>query len=148
MNLDNLSVIDKTTGEEVAGKLLFLPPKAKCGKFVMLFQERLPEIAKNPNIKGTDFRLLFLLMHYTAFENDVQITAALLAAELETTRSNIYASFTRLREANIIEKHPVLPIWRFAFTFLWKGKVKTLNEARTARFRNVSKPTTTEEQFA
>jgi DNA-binding MarR family transcriptional regulator len=136
MNLTDLEVIDKKTGEKIEGRLFFIPPKQKCGKFLMLFQEHLDEIAKNPTIKGTDLRLLLLLMKHTTFENNITTTAALLAADLKTTRSNIYASLTRLKNAGIIEKHPTFRAWRFTFTTLWKGKVKTLNAARTERLRN------------
>lgn len=115
----------------------------KLEGFIMGFQDAFAALATRDDLRGNDLRLVLYLAGHTDYENWINATAAHAAADLGIHRSHIYHGLTRLKNAGIIEKVPQTKDqrggWRFANTFLWRGKVKNLHEERARRLKAVAK---------
>lgn len=121
------------------------PPGRKARKlegFIMGFQDAFAALATRDDLKGNDLRLVLYLAGNTDYENWINTTAAKAAEALGIHRSHVYHGLTRLKNAGIIEKAEQTKDqrggWRFANTFLWRGKVKNLHEERKRRLQAVT----------
>lgn len=110
--------------------------------FYMGFQDANIEAATRKDLKGNDLRLLLFLQGTADYENWITVTAADMSEALGIHRTHIYHGLTRLRKAGILEHVPSNPGhragWRFAPSFLWRGKVKNLHEERKRRLQAVT----------
>lgn len=108
----------------------------------MGFVDAFAALATNREIQGADLRLAMYLASRTDYENWINFTPKIAAQDLKTQRPNIYHSLRRLKEAGVLEKIEIQNGnrggWRFANTFLWRGKVKNLHEERKRRLQAVS----------
>lgn len=109
----------------------------------MGFKDAFEALATNQDMKGADLRLAMYLAGKTDFENWLNFTPKQAAADLKTARPNIYAALQRLAKAGVLEKVEQTDDrrggWRFANTFLWRGKVKNLHDERARRLKAVTK---------
>lgn len=117
--------------------------------FVMAFQDAIVALATHDDLRPTDVKLALYLAGHADYENWVTTTPTQAAMALKVDRSAIYHGMRRLREAGILEnvepKEGHRAGWRFAPTFLWRGKVKNLHDERKRRLQavtNEKEPTT------
>lgn len=108
----------------------------------MGFQDAFKALATEERVRGADLRLALYLAALTDYENWINFTAKQAAADLKVDRSNISHGLRRLKEVGVLEKVEATPGnrggWRFANTFLWRGKVKNLHDERKRRLQAVS----------
>lgn len=123
-----------------------LPPGRKQRKpepFIMAFKDAMVALATRDDLRGADYKLALYLAGHVDYENWILVTGKQAAKDLKTAPSNISATMKRLQTAGVLEKIPHEPDrrggWRFANTFLWRGKVKNLHEERARRLKAVTK---------
>jgi DNA-binding transcriptional ArsR family regulator len=96
-------------------------------------QEALEIVAKDKDIKGETYRVLFFICARLDFENWVQISITEIANELDLKQPSASRAIKVLEEKEIILRGPKLGR-SFAFRlnpeFGWKGKVKHLDDYR------------------
>lgn len=128
-----------------------LPPPRRAKKpeaFFMGFKDAFDAVAQDTTLKGADLRLVMYLAARTDYENWINFTPVQAAADLKIDRTNVHHSLRRLKDAGVLEKTEQTKDqrggWRFANTFLWRGKVKNLHDERKRRLEAVTakEPTT------
>ena len=126
--------VDKYTGEEYGLPVIVGRKKNPYGKgWVMNSQEALEIVAKDKDIKGETYRVLFFICARLDFENWVHISINEVAKELEMHRQNVSKAIKLLEKKEIILKGPKIAR---SYTFMlnpdfgWKGKVENLDEYR------------------
>ena len=99
-------------------------------------QEALEIVAKDKDIKGETYRVLFFICARLDFENWVQIPLSEVAQELDLKKQSVTRAIKVLEEKEIILRGPKVGR-SYAFMlnpdFGWKGKVKNLDEYRKER---------------
>lgn len=99
--------IDKYTGEEYGYPALTKKKKNPYGTgWLMNSQEALETVAKDKEIKGETYRVLFLICAYLDFENWIDISITNIAKELEIHRQSASRAIKILEEKKIILKGP------------------------------------------
>lgn len=131
--------LDTTTGELLEGCLVYVPyrPKFRSGWF-MMFQETLIEIAKDREITGEIYRVLFYLLGKLDFENYIHFTQGDAAAALGLQKTNVSRAVKTLCDKGILLKGPKVgrsSTYRLNSGYGWKGKVKNFESERRQRFR-------------
>ena len=126
--------IDRYTGEEYGFPVIVGRKKNPYEKgWVMNSQEALEIVAKDRDIKGETYRVLFFICARLDFENWVQISITDIANELGLKQPHVSRAFKVLEEKEIILRGPKVGR-SFAFRlnpeFGWKGKVKHLDDYR------------------
>ncbi len=126
--------IDKYTGEEYGFPVIVGRKRNPYGKgWVMNSQEALEIVAKDKELTGESYRVLFFICARLDFENWVEIPTIEIAQELELKRPNVSRSMKILEEKGIILRGPkVGRSYSFMLNpeFGWKGKVKNLDDYR------------------
>ena len=126
--------LDKYTGEEYGFPVIVGRKRNPYGKgWLMNSQEALETLAKDKEITGETYRVLFLVCARLDFENWVQIPITEIAQELELKQPNVSRAIKVLEEKEIILRGPKVGR-SYAFmlnpNFGWKGKVKNLEDYR------------------
>ncbi len=139
--------VDKYTGEEYGFPVIVGRKRNPYGKgWVMNSQEALEIVAKDKDIKGETYRVLFFICARLDFENWVQISITEIAKELGMHQPDVSKAMKVLEQKEIILRGP--KVGRFyAFMlnpeFGWKGKVKNLEDYRRKKednnIRNIEK---------
>jgi DNA-binding transcriptional ArsR family regulator len=129
--------VDKYTGEEFGFPVIVGRKRNPYGKgWVMNSQEALEILAKDKEITGETYRVLFLICARLDFENWVQVPVTEIAQELDLRQPNVSRAMKVLEEKEIILRGPKVGR-SYAFMlnpeFGWKGKVKNLDEYRKQR---------------
>ncbi len=129
--------VDKYTGEEFGFPVIVGRKRNPYGKgWVMNSQEALEIVAKDKDIKGETYRVLFFICARLDFENWVQISITEIAKELGMHQPDVSKAMKVLEEKEIILRGPKVGR-SYAFMlnpeFGWKGKVKNLDEYRKER---------------
>ena len=129
--------VDKYTGEEFGFPVIVGRKRNPYGKgWVMKSQEALEIVAKDKDIKGETYRVLFFICARLDFENWVQLSNTEIANELDLKRPHVSRAIKVLEEKEIILRGPKIGR-SYAFMlnpeFGWKGKVKNLDEYRKER---------------
>ena len=129
--------VDKYTGEEFGFPVIVGRKRNPYGKgWVMKSQEALEIVAKDKDIKGETYRVLFFICARLDFENWVQISNTEIANELDLKRPHVSRAMKVLEEKEIILRGPKIGR-SYAFMlnpeFGWKGKVKNLDDYRRER---------------
>ncbi len=126
--------IDKYTGEEYGFPVIIGRKRNPYGKgWLMNSQEALEILAKDKEITGETYRVLFLVCARLDFDNWVQIPITEIANELELKQPNVSRAVKVLEQKEIILRGPKVGR-SYAFMlnpdFGWKGKVKNLDDYR------------------
>ena len=129
--------VDKYTGEEFGFPVIVGRKRNPYGKgWVMNSQEALEIVAKDKDIKGETYRVLFFICARLDFENWVQISVTEIANELDLKQPSVSRAMKVLETKEIILRGPKVGR-SYAFMlnpeFGWKGKVKNLDEYRKER---------------
>ncbi len=126
--------VDKYTGEEFGFPVIVGRKRNPYGKgWVMNSQEALEIVAKDKDIKGETYRVLFFICARLDFENWVQISITEIGNELDLKQQSVSRAMKVLESKEIILRGPKVGR-SYAFMlnpdFGWKGKVKNLDEYR------------------
>ena len=129
--------VDKYTGEEFGFPVIVGRKRSPYKKgWVMNSQEALEIVAKDKDIKGETYRVLFFICARLDFENWVQISITEIANELGMHQPDVSKAMKVLENKEIILRGPKVGR-SYAFMlnpdFGWKGKVKNLDEYRKQR---------------
>ena len=129
--------VDKYTGEEFGFPVIVGRKRSPYGKgWVMNSQEALEIVAKDKDIKGETYRVLFFICARLDFENWVQLSVTEIANELDLKQPSVSRAMKVLETKEIILRGPKVGR-SYAFMlnpeFGWKGKVKNLDEYRKER---------------
>ena len=126
--------LDKYTGEEYGFPVIVGRKRNPYGKgWLMNSQEALEILAKDKEITGETYRVLFLVCARLDFENWVQIPITEIAQELELKQPNVSRAIKVLEEKEIILRGPKVGrsyVFMLNPEFGWKGKVKNLDNYR------------------
>lgn len=129
--------VDKYTGEEFGFPVIVGRKRSPYEKgWVMNSQEALEIVAKDKDIKGETYRVLFFICARLDFENWVQISITEIGSELDLKQPSVSRAMKVLETKEIILRGPKVGR-SYAFMlnpeFGWKGKVKNLDEYRKER---------------
>ena len=129
--------VDKYTGEEFGFPVIVGRKRNPYGKgWVMNSQEALEIVAKDKDIKGETYRVLFFICARLDFENWVQLSITEIGNELNLKQQSVSRAMKVLEEKEIILRGPKVGR-SYAFMlnpeFGWKGKVKNLDDYRKQR---------------
>jgi hypothetical protein len=129
--------LDIKTGELLEGCLVYVPykPKFQSGWF-MMFQDTLIEIARDREITGEVYRVLFYALSQMDFENRVRTTQGEAAAALGLQKTNVSRAFKTLCDKGILLKGPKegrTATYQLNSNYGWKGKVKNFQAERRRR---------------
>ncbi len=129
--------VNKYTGEEYGFPVLVGRKKRPYGKgWLMNSQEALEILAKDKEITGETYRVLFFVCARLDFENWVQMSVTEIAQDLELKQPNVSRAMKVLEQKAIILRGPKVGR-SYAFMlnpeFGWKGDVANLNAYRKKR---------------
>lgn len=129
--------VDKYTGEEYGFPVIVGRKRNPYEKgWVMNSQEALEIVAKDKDIKGETYRVLFFICARLDFENWVQLSTTEIGNELDLKQPAVSRAMKVLEEKEIILRGPKVGR-SYAFMlnpeFGWKGKVKNLDDYRQER---------------
>ena len=135
MRPKNVVSFDQRTGEKLEGVIVYCGVKQNPYNkgWIMNSQEALEIVARDKDIKGETYRVLFFMCARLDFENWIQITQKEIAENLEMKRQNVSKAISLLLKKRIILRGPKLGrsyAFRLNPDFGWKGKVKNLNDYR------------------
>lgn len=131
--------IDKQTGEVMQGCMVYIPYRPKLTeRWFMAFQDSFEEIAKDPELTLEPKNVLFYLYSKLDFENFIQQTQMEIAEGLGMKKQQVSRAMKLLTTKGIILEGPKVGrsrCYRLNPNYGWKGKVKTLQEARKEQLK-------------
>ena len=101
-------------------------------------QDSFEEIAKDEDLTGETFRVLFYLYSKLDFENFIQQTQKEIADGLKMQKTHVSRAMKVLTSKQIVLEGPKVGrsrCYRLNPNYGWKGKVKTLQELRKEQFK-------------
>lgn len=104
----------------------------------MAFQDSFEEIAKDPDMTGENYKVLFYLYSKLDFENFIQQSQKEIAEGLGMKKENVSRAMRLLTSKQIVLEGPRVgksKCYRLNPNYGWKGKVKTLQEARREQLK-------------
>jgi len=129
----HIEQVDVETGE-ILGRMVWVPYKPRLTeRWFMAFQDTFIEIAKDPDMTGETMKVLMYLFGKLDFENFIQQSQQDIAKALGMQKQNISRAIRMLVSKQIIFEGPRVgrsKCFRLNPNYGWKGKVKTLQEAR------------------
>ena len=131
----NVVSFDQRTGEKLDGVIVYCGVKQNPYNkgWIMNSQEALKLLAKDKEITGETYRVLFFICARLDFENWIQVAQKEIGEELEMKRQNVSRAILLLEKKGIIFRGPKIGksyAFRLNPDFGWKGKVKNLNDYR------------------
>ncbi len=135
----HVDTVDKATGEVMEGRMVWIPYRPKLTeRWFMAFQDTFIEIAKDPDMTGETMKVLMYLFGKLDFENYIQQSQQEIAEGLGMQKQNISRAIRILKSKQIIFEGPRVgrsKCFRLNPNYGWKGKVRTLQEARKERLK-------------
>ena len=135
----HIEQIDRKTGEVMQGCMVYLPYRPKLTeRWFMAFQDAFEEIAKDPELTLEPKNVLFYLYSKLDFENFIQQTQKEIAEALGMKKENVSRAMKLLTSKQIVLEGPRVgksKCYRLNPNYGWKGKVKTLQEARREQLK-------------
>jgi len=127
--------LDKNTGEILEGVIVYCPVKNNpySKGWTMNSQEASRIFASDKDLKGQTHRVLWYLLSILDFENWVHINYKDAIETLDMNRQNISRAISILESKEIILRGTKIGssyTFRMNPDFIWKGKVKNLEEYR------------------
>jgi predicted transcriptional regulator len=111
---------------------ILVPRKQKIlgTKFMLMFQERLDDLATMDGLTMESTRVLLHLLAKMDFENWIVVKQVNVAEHLGMHRPHVTRAFKRLTDLGIIEKvkHDGITAYRLNPSYGWKGKASTLKK--------------------
>lgn len=107
--------------------------KAKIQDFFMANQIGFKDLAKDKQLRGAPRSVLDYLMSILDYENDLKITQAIIAKELDMGANRVSEAIKVLIDKKILLKGPKLGCswsYRLNHKYGWKGKVKNLEKRK------------------
>lgn len=104
----------------------------------MAFQDSFEEIAKDGDMTGETYKVLFYLYSKLDFENFIQQTQIEIAESLGMQKQRVSRAMKVLTSKQIVLEGPKIGrsrCYRLNPNYGWKGKVKTLQEARKEQLK-------------
>ena len=130
----HIEQIDPETGEVLQGCMVWIPQRPKLTeRWFMAFQDTFIEIAKDQEMTGETMKVLFYLFGKLDFENFIQQTQIEIAEGLGMQKQNVSRAIRLLATKQVIFEGPRVgrsKCFRLNPNYGWKGKVKSLQEAR------------------
>ena len=131
--------VDRNTGEVMQGCMVWIPQRPKLTeRWFMAFQDSFIEIAKDPEMTGETLRVLMYLYGLLDFENYIQQSQKDIAEGLGMRKENVSRAMKLLTSKQIVLEGPKVGrsrCYRLNPDYGWKGKVKSLQEARRERLQ-------------
>ncbi len=130
-----LTSVDVTTGEQLEGMAVLIPPKSSPydrDKWFPVSQGALEQIATDKEIKGQTYRVLMFLLSQMDYENWITIHQPNVAERLGVARQRVTEGIKALLKKEILirgEKVGKAYKYRLNPYFAWKGNKKTFIEA-------------------
>ncbi len=129
----HIEQVDAETGE-ILGRMVWVPYKPRLTeRWFMAFQDSFEEIAKDPDMTGETLRVLMYLYSKLDFENFIQQSQTEIAEGLRMQKTHVSRAMKVLTTKQIVLEGPRVgrsKCFRLNPNYGWKGKVKTLQEAR------------------
>ena len=104
----------------------------------MAFQDTFEELAKDPDMTGENYKVLFYLYSKLDFENFIQQSQKEIGEGLGIRTEHISRAMKMLIQKQIVLEGPKVgrsKCYRLNPNYGWKGKVKTLQEHRREQFQ-------------
>lgn len=131
--------INRETGEVMQGCMVYLPYRPKLTeRWFMAFQDAFEEIAKDREITSEPRRVLDYMFSKLDFENFIQLSQKDITEALRMHKSQVSEAVKLLTSKQIILEGPKVgksKCYRLNPNYGWKGKVKTLQEARREQLK-------------
>lgn len=131
--------VDRNTGEVMQGCMVWIPQRPKLTeRWFMAFQDSFIEIAKDPDMTGETLRVLMYLYGLLDFENYIQQSQKEIAEGLRMRKEHVSRAMKLLTSKQIVLEGPKVgrsKCFRLNPDYGWKGKVKSLQEARRERLQ-------------
>ena len=131
--------IDSQTGEVMQGCMVYIPYRPRLTeRWFMAFQDSFEEIAKDGDMTGETYKVLFYLYSKLDFENFIQQTQIEIAESLGMQKQRVSRAMKVLTSKQIVLEGPKVGrsrCYRLNPNYGWKGKVKTLQEARKEQLK-------------
>lgn len=131
--------IDSQTGEVMQGCMVYIPYRPRLTeRWFMAFQDSFEEIAKDGDMTGETYKVLFYLYSKLDFENFIQQTQIEIAESLGMQKQRVSRAMKVLTSKQIVLEGPKIGrsrCYRLNPNYGWKGKVKTLQEARKEQLK-------------
>ena len=131
--------VDRETGEVMQGCMVYLPYRPRLTeRWFMAFQDAFEEIAKDREITSEPRRVLDYMFSKLDFENFIQLSQKDIAEALGMQKQNVSNAIKLLIRKQIILEGPKVgrsKCYRLNPNYGWKGKVKTLQEARREQLK-------------
>lgn len=126
--------VDMETGEVIQGCMVWIPNRPKLTeRWFMAFQDAFEELAKDREITSEPRRVLDYMFSKLDFENYIQLIQKEITKALGMHKSQVSEAIKLLTAKQIILEGPKVgrsKCYRLNPNYGWKGKVKTLQEAR------------------
>jgi hypothetical protein len=120
------ATINLETGEIHDDLLVAFPKKRRLeGHFVMATQDGFLRLAKEADLTGQDYKVLFVYLANLDFENFLQISQSYIATDLGMRKQHVSDSTKRLIEKGILIKGLKVgrhQTYRLNAFYGWKGK--------------------------
>lgn len=121
------------------GCMVYLPYRPRITeRWFMAFQDSFEEIAKDPEMTGETYKVLMYLYSKLDFENFIQQSQMDVAEGLGIQKQRVSRAMKLLTSKQIVLEGPKVgrsKCYRLNPNYGWKGKVKTLQEARREQMR-------------
>lgn len=131
--------VDRKTGEVMQGCMVYIPYRPKLTeRWFMAFQDTFIEIAKDEDMTGETMKVLFYLFGKLDFENYIQQTQIEIAEGLGMYKQHVSRAMKLLTSKKIVLEGPKVGrsrCYRLNPNYGWKGKVKTMQEARKEQLK-------------
>jgi DNA-binding MarR family transcriptional regulator len=104
----------------------------------MAFQDAFEEIAKDPEMTGETYKVLMYLYSKLDFENFIQQSQMDVAEGLGIQKQRVSRAMKLLTTKQIVLEGPKVgrsKCYRLNPNYGWKGKIKTLQEARREQLK-------------
>ena len=131
--------VDRETGEVMQGCMVYIPHRPRITeRWFMAFQDAFEELAKDREITSEPRRVLDYMFSKLDFENFIQLSQVEIAKALGMHKSQVSEAVKLLTSKQIVLEGPKVgrsKCYRLNPNYGWKGKVKTLQEARREQLR-------------
>ena len=131
--------VDRETGEVMQGCMVYIPYRPRLTeRWFMAFQDTFIEIAKDPDMTGETMKVLMYLFGKLDFENFIQQSQMDVAEGLGMRKQHVSRAMKVLTDKQIVLEGPKVgrsKCYRLNPNYGWKGKVKTLQEARKEQLK-------------
>ena len=138
-----IGMVDLDTGELLEGvNVATFRPRLKIKeRYMLLFQDAFQKLAADREIRGETLRVLMALIAKLDFDNYLNFSQRQLAREMNLHQPAVARGMQQLIERGLVLKGPPgenkRSTYRLSHNLAWRGRVRSLEEARQKRRREV-----------